>query len=99
MRNVRGVWMSVIAAGLLVVGCGDDDGMDDGNDAGATHVDAAPDADPPLPDQDGDGIPDAQDNCPDVANPDQYDTDLDGEGDACELQEGTVQHPFWYVRH
>ncbi len=38
-----------------------------------------------VPDTDGDGITDADDNCPDVANPDQADADGDGEGDACEL--------------
>jgi hypothetical protein len=36
------------------------------------------------PDTDGDGIPDASDNCPTVANPDQKDTDGDGIGDACD---------------
>lgn len=35
-------------------------------------------------DSDGDGIPDIDDNCPDVANPDQEDSDQDGVGDACE---------------
>lgn len=35
-------------------------------------------------DDDGDGIPDGRDNCVDVANPDQTDTDLDGLGDACD---------------
>jgi Concanavalin A-like lectin/glucanases superfamily/Regulator of chromosome condensation (RCC1) repeat/Calx-beta domain/Thrombospondin type 3 repeat len=35
-------------------------------------------------DSDGDGVPDPQDNCPTVPNPDQQDTDDDGTGDACE---------------
>ena len=37
------------------------------------------------PDSDGDGIPDALDDCPFRANPDQLDTDGDGVGDACDL--------------
>ena len=38
---------------------------------------------PPIPDLDGDGIPDDQDNCPTVSNPDQIDANGDGFGDAC----------------
>lgn len=37
----------------------------------------------PVKDADGDGIPDADDNCPAVSNPDQTDGDGDGVGDAC----------------
>jgi YVTN family beta-propeller protein len=36
------------------------------------------------PDADGDGVPNGSDNCPAVANPDQTDTDGDGQGDACD---------------
>ena len=42
------------------------------------------DDEPPLPDGDGDGIPDGVDNCPSVANPSQSDLDGDGLGDACD---------------
>jgi hypothetical protein len=37
-----------------------------------------------TPDSDGDGVPDAMDNCPNVANADQSDFDGDGLGDACD---------------
>ena len=35
-------------------------------------------------DNDNDGVPNASDNCPDDANPDQADDDRDGIGDACD---------------
>lgn len=39
------------------------------------------------PDADGDGIANATDNCPDVSNADQKDTDADGAGDACDTDD------------
>lgn len=39
---------------------------------------------PPPPDRDKDGVPDFKDNCPDVYNPDQADSDHNGIGDACD---------------
>jgi hypothetical protein len=41
----------------------------------------------PLPDADGDGVPDSVDNCPNVANPDQADLDGDGAGNACDTDD------------
>ena len=50
---------------------------------------ASPVNDQPA-DADGDGIADAQDNCPTVANSDQLDSDGDGVGDACDQCQGTT---------
>lgn len=41
-------------------------------------------SDTPATDRDGDGVPDGQDNCRDNANPDQLDTDHDGQGNVCD---------------
>lgn len=39
---------------------------------------------PPVQDGDGDGVADAQDNCPVIVNPSQEDSDSNGVGDACD---------------
>lgn len=41
----------------------------------------------PATDSDGDGIDDAQDNCPSTPNADQADSDGDGEGDVCDVDD------------
>ena len=41
------------------------------------------------PDTDGDGVPDAADDCPAIADPMQLDADGDGAGDACDVCPGT----------
>jgi hypothetical protein len=68
-------------------------------DAGAPPNDAGPE-----PDADGDGIPDARDNCPNVPNADQQDRDGDDAGDACDPQPGTFGYRLaaqglFYVGH
>ena len=40
-----------------------------------------------VPDSDGDGVPDAADNCPADPNPDQADFDGDGQGDVCDADD------------
>lgn len=47
----------------------------------------------PPPDKDRDGIPDFQDNCPNVPNPDQQDIDRDGIGTACETEAEVAPPP------
>ena len=49
-----------------------------------------------LPDEDGDGIPDASDNCLLVANPNQTDTDGDGDGNACDTDDDNDGMPDTY---
>lgn len=58
--------------------------------ADATTLTVKLDATGPPEDSDGDGVPDATDNCPALHNPDQADCDGDGAGDACELADGTA---------
>jgi len=53
----------------------------------AVAIDTAIDAraiDGPPGDRDADGVPDTQDNCPDVANANQSDEDGDGVGNVCD---------------
>jgi acyl-[acyl carrier protein]--UDP-N-acetylglucosamine O-acyltransferase len=45
-----------------------------------------------VPDSDGDGISDDNDNCPTVANPDQTDSNYDGYGDACISPSAKISH-------
>jgi hypothetical protein len=60
---------ALVAVGLSSVGDADCDGVLDTQDD----------------DDDGDFIPDDQDNCPDGPNSDQSDSDNDGLGDACDI--------------
>ncbi len=61
---------------------GDDATGDSDGDGICDDIDPCP-ADPGN-DIDGDGLCADADNCPDVSNSDQFDTDLDGLGDACD---------------
>jgi|JI10StandDraft_1071094.scaffolds.fasta_scaffold01895_3 uncharacterized protein (TIGR03382 family) len=49
-----------------------------------------------APDRDLDGVVDAADDCPDLADPDQVDTDDDGLGDACDPDDDNDGVPDGY---
>ncbi|HEX5038157.1 MAG TPA: thrombospondin type 3 repeat-containing protein [bacterium] len=61
--------------------------LDASGAGGQCHDEVTVTVEGPVPDGDADGIPDATDNCPTVANPEQSDNDADGVGDACDLED------------
>ena len=74
--------LGVALLGALLVGACSDGGTHHLADGGGD--DAPIDGPPILSDRDHDGVPDATDNCPDLVNPNQVDTDHDGLGDVCD---------------
>lgn len=82
----------LLACGLALAACSEPTRPDENTDT--------PDAGQTLPDQDQDGVPDAEDNCPAVANADQKDSDGDGQGDACDADVcgfRSFNHPVGYT--
>ena len=77
-------WFGVsvsVSGDTAVIGANDDDHAG-GTNAGSAYVfDLGC-----IPDNDDDGVPNAADNCPNTANPDQ--ADADGAGDACDACPG-----------
>ncbi len=61
-----------------------DNDCDGVTDDGASDLDADEIADCVDPDDDGDGLADADDDCPIIADPDQIDSDGDALGDVCD---------------
>jgi hypothetical protein len=68
-----------------VIGASGDD--DKGSDSGSAYVFNLTPSDI---DNDNDGVPNDQDNCPDIYNPDQTDSDYDTLGDVCDDTFDTV---------
>jgi len=62
----------------------DGDGSIDSVDSGCESPADESESPFPPPDRDGDGVLDADDNCPNTSNLEQTDTDDDGLGDACD---------------
>ncbi len=67
---------------------GVDNDLNDGIDEGFPNTDGDGQADCVDDDDDGDGVLDANDNCPLTFNPNQADFDLDGIGDVCDPAQG-----------
>jgi len=73
--------------GSIQTSCGDGltEAAEECDDANATDGDGCSSVCLSETDDDGDGVDDTADNCPNVDNTDQADTDGDGVGDACDL--------------
>jgi hypothetical protein len=69
---------------VVLAACGRVEFGDHGPDASGGHAEDAGSAASVGHDEDGDGIADAFDNCPGLANADQANRDGDGVGDACD---------------
>lgn len=92
--------MVAILVFALAVGCSDDEASSLGGIGAECSVDddcqgdlecidgLCSEGDDSIVDTDGDGIPDDQDNCPEVPNPLQIDSVGDGVGDACRPASG-----------
>ena len=75
-RDVAGRQVAVLSIDLIDGQPGDDTGID------GFIFDPGGPALPPAPDSDGDGVPDSEDNCTEVSNPDQADIDAGRDDDA-----------------
>ena len=62
-----------------------------GKNTTSSYVNQIVEYTPPSPDTDGDGHPDACDNCPELSNPGQEDCNSNGVGDICDIAAGTSQ--------
>ncbi len=71
-------------------GCAVGTSCNDGNDCTINDVyDVNCNCEGELQDADGDNVCDTEDNCPDISNPDQADSDGDGLGDVCDAPTGS----------
>jgi hypothetical protein len=71
-------------ASIAIPAAGGGGGPTGGGGGGCTPQTCPPPPPPKPSDRDGDGVPDASDNCPSTWNVDQADADADGLGDACD---------------
>ncbi len=97
MRLKSLLWAGVLCAGVLaMIGCVDDVGLSGSGGKCSTSAECQQGlvcyAGSCHSDGDGDGIADVIDNCPNVANPDQQDSNNNGVGDACESSQNNTNN-------
>lgn len=83
--SAEAVFAAFFVSWFMLLGCGPSNSSDpDGGGSETSDGQVSADAGDSVSDADEDGVPDARDNCPELANTAQMNSDGDAFGDACD---------------